>query len=907
MKKFIMCRQVAMIFLGLLTGLILINVGNAATIVLNPTEDTFIDQYEPTNIHGAENNVIARRGGTGYILSPLLKFDLSGIPSSTTINSARLGLYYWHYNDGDPAGKELTAHTVTSSWSEASTNWNNQPTYDPVTMAYSTVPGSYQWMEWNVQAYVNAVVNLGMPDHGIEIIDPSTAGYFSMIYFYSKESGSLIPYLELDTGLAEGWYWKPPYPNYAPNEPGGMPDFDMKQDNWKAIFPGLNGTIESAVSGDDIFDPINQMIGPGPDCHLDSDPVGDDYVDWSFSGPAALANCLWWFDSKYADPSGYPGDHLDTFALVQGYPDSGSKIVDQEHTFTNTMADIPTSLPGHVQSFTPTVNVLDAVQLLLWNNYPDTPTDVEVSIYNALPDNSGVTALRTSIMSVSGPSSNQWYQFHFSPTVDLTPGGEYFIGVRILSGSGDPHWCYDTTGSYYGGQAWFNWGVPYVLYPNDGINDSCDFNFRTEYYGAAVLDDHEADNVPHLIEDLANRMGTSNSGVTDVNDMQDAIDHWLMEKGLSDRFVETTYEAPDFAFIESEIERSQDVILQIGFYVYDSAEKIVDQEHTVDNFMADITTSQPGQIQSFTPTVDVLDAVQLLIGFNYDYYETDVEVSIYDQLPTSAIVTPLGVTHKVIMGVWDPDWFQFHFDQIALTPGSEYYIGVRVLWGDGNPHWHYDTLGQYTDGQAWFNWGEDYVLYPNDGVHDSCDFCFRSEYYGQPGCTRWSEQYFTCAGVNSDMFLIALSDPRQDIANPGAGDHNDAAIVSHDIYSVVEGSPCPNLPYAWWISDFPVQWDFAIVENAVVICPADESCDCSPGECNGDAIINIFDITYLISFLYLSGPAPVPYALCSGDPNCDCVCNIFDVTYLISFLYRDGPPPCTCEQWLTACGPPLRK
>jgi len=84
-------------------------------------------------------------------------------------------------------------------------------------------------------------------------------------------------------------------------------------------------------------------------------------------------------------------------------------------------------------------------------------------------------------------------------------------------------------------------------------------------------------------------------------------------------------------------------------------------------------------------------------------------------------------------------------------------------------------------------------------------------------------------------------------------------------------------------------------------------CDCEPGNVNGDPTINIFDITYTIGFLYLDGPAPVPYALCNGDPNKDCTCNIFDITYLISFLYLEGPPPCTCEEWLNACGPPLRK
>jgi len=59
---------------------------------------------------------------------------------------------------------------------------------------------------------------------------------------------------------------------------------------------------------------------------------------------------------------------------------------------------------------------------------------------------------------------------------------------------------------------------------------------------------------------------------------------------------------------------------------------------------------------------------------------------------------------------------------------------------------------------------------------------------------------------------------------------------------------------------------------------------------NCDDIINIFDITYLISFLYLDGPDPCN--MDAADLNGrDGLVNIFDVTYLISFLYLEGPPP----------------
>ncbi len=61
------------------------------------------------------------------------------------------------------------------------------------------------------------------------------------------------------------------------------------------------------------------------------------------------------------------------------------------------------------------------------------------------------------------------------------------------------------------------------------------------------------------------------------------------------------------------------------------------------------------------------------------------------------------------------------------------------------------------------------------------------------------------------------------------------------------------------------------------------------GDANSDELINIFDITYIIQYLYLEGPPPDP--LSAADVNNDAVINIFDVTYLIDYLYRGGPEP----------------
>lgn len=63
------------------------------------------------------------------------------------------------------------------------------------------------------------------------------------------------------------------------------------------------------------------------------------------------------------------------------------------------------------------------------------------------------------------------------------------------------------------------------------------------------------------------------------------------------------------------------------------------------------------------------------------------------------------------------------------------------------------------------------------------------------------------------------------------------------------------------------------------------------GDANGDGIIDIGDVVYLINYLFKNGTAPNP--LQSADSNCDRVVDIGDVVYLINYLFKSGPPP-TC-------------
>jgi len=67
------------------------------------------------------------------------------------------------------------------------------------------------------------------------------------------------------------------------------------------------------------------------------------------------------------------------------------------------------------------------------------------------------------------------------------------------------------------------------------------------------------------------------------------------------------------------------------------------------------------------------------------------------------------------------------------------------------------------------------------------------------------------------------------------------------------------------------------------------------GDANTDARINIADVVYIINYLYIHGPKPLPWWF-MGDANCNRMVDITDVVYLINYLFVHGPEPCApCE------------
>jgi len=63
----------------------------------------------------------------------------------------------------------------------------------------------------------------------------------------------------------------------------------------------------------------------------------------------------------------------------------------------------------------------------------------------------------------------------------------------------------------------------------------------------------------------------------------------------------------------------------------------------------------------------------------------------------------------------------------------------------------------------------------------------------------------------------------------------------------------------------------------------------SCGDTNGDGVVNIADVVYIVNYIFRSGPAPIP--LEAVDVNGDGLTNIGDAVYLIGYLFHSGSPP----------------
>ena len=475
-------------------------------------------------------------------------------------------------------------------------------------------------------------------------------------------------------------YWKQNFTDYAPS---GMPDFDQKQDAW---YP----------------------------------PDSPGY--WTWCGPTAVANSLWWMDSRFETSTTPPPTINDTFPLVTNYT---AGIDDHD----------PLNVPPFIEHL---AYLMD--------------TD---------GNRTGLPHTGTNVWDMEAGIAQYLSWTGVNPLGDVN--GDGIVNVtdwNIVNAS---------MGSSPGAGNW---------------------NLAADIWPETVTGPYTADNVVNA-SDL--NLVTANMGSVGM-------------------FYEHTVERPDFYYIEEEVERCQDVVLLLGYWRYG---EMKDQYQEICEVCEHVGPVYWISWQEFVPTANSLSRVEVKIARTLGQPNL---VPI-----TMTIESPLGtVLTSATLQYWDvPElpwcetvWVSFDVPDIPLTPGQSYYI---VLTTEGLAyHWCAAPWDAYPPGLS--NFGPDW------------DWTFRTFYYGWE---RDHGHYVTVAGVNSELQQIAFSDPYIDAFEAGVAPgrspvphpyphvstvHNNASLVSHDIYNVTY-EPCPggdwtiigypDWPYPEWL----VQIEFAIITS----------------------------------------------------------------------------------------------
>nr|MBN2278872.1 thrombospondin type 3 repeat-containing protein [candidate division Zixibacteria bacterium] len=188
-----------------------------------------------------------------------------------------------------------------------------------------------------------------------------------------------------------------------------------------------------------------------------------------------------------------------------------------------------------------------------------------------------------------------------------------------------------------------------------------------------------------------------------------------------------------------------------------------------------------------------------------------------------------------------------------------------------------------------------------DGMGDVCDLCTDSDGdgYGDPGYPGNTCTVDNCPDIYNDdqadgdgdgvgdvcdnCLSIANAD-QLDADDDGLGDPcDDCTDIDGDGYGDPEypANTCPDDNCPRVANPDQTDSNFDGIGDA---------CDYICGDADGSGAVNILDATYLINYLYRSGPPPTPLDE-AGDMNGSGSINILDVTYLINYLYRGGPAP----------------
>ena len=662
----------------------------------------------------------------------------------------------------------------------------------------------------NGRVSYEVMVPYGVLDHYIEIDDPvkMDMGFYIYVLDYGSANwqgewpsqGRYTTYKEPcyygKLACGSGWYFKPGYPEYAIS---GMPDFDQKYDSW-------------------------------------DNPPGSG--NWTHCGPVAIANCLWWFDSKYQwlinPDSPLPPAFNDDFPLVFRYGSCDDHCV---------------------------VNAPPLVEDLAWHMDTDGKRTADGSI------GTNVFEMEAAIA--------EWFLETETDTIFYkhTKKAPDFFWIE-----GEIERCEDVIlllgfWQEYGPDEWFRVGGHYVTCA--GVNsDSFKIALSDPFYDMAELGwpgrvgdgilptgwPHDPGHGPLIHFDAGN---VSHDYYMVLHDSLSPGGPWsILEYPPDDSVVRSLQFAncpPEFLDLQTTYNEGLPVHTEIEFAV--AISPIVAGWHIKGEYpdyapdgMPDFDQNQRGWQKYCGPTA----VANCLWWFDskYQWLTTD------GNPPPPFVQDDFNLVTSYIAGFDD---HSYQKDGIAKDNVQYLIEDLAGRMGTSATGTHIDSM-KVAINEFLQDKGLDGVFYTHSFIDSTKDPEFFNIIEEEIECcqdvilllgfwqhlpTPWGYwrrvggHYVTCAGVNSDSMWIMFSDPdfdQQRISYPADPKwHNNAALVSHDVYDVapspspggyygLPGYPqavalrhafqnCPDyLLYLQYFPD-PMAWVYTEIEAGVFISP----------------------------------------------------------------------------------------
>jgi hypothetical protein len=164
--------------------------GVNAVVRINTSQDTFLSSRNPNTNYGGDDTLrLGWEANQFDAVRMMIQFDLGGIPSNATINSARLNIYQSQSIPANDSPMGYRAQFVRSSWSESGATWNNANFLGGDPLPLGEIDNRDGWKSGDVSNLIRAWLSGAETNHGLILTGDEVPSNNRSRIFNSRETG----------------------------------------------------------------------------------------------------------------------------------------------------------------------------------------------------------------------------------------------------------------------------------------------------------------------------------------------------------------------------------------------------------------------------------------------------------------------------------------------------------------------------------------------------------------------------------------------------------------------------------------------------------------------------------------------------------------------------------------------